>query len=120
MRPTDNLRYFLGKVCTIHTVRINRDYHKENPQNYLTQMHVYYTAIIEDMDEAGILTRQLQTGLKSFFFWERIVDIAEEEVVDSPPGQPLETSATEEIPVPVGQFLNAAAMSELVKKLQKK
>lgn len=78
------LQYFKGKVCTIFTLPINRNYKEENPSTFPSQMYMYFVGLVEDIDEEGILLTQLQTTNKSYWFWDKIIGIAEEEVVDTP------------------------------------
>ena len=76
------LSYFKGKICSIFTQPINRNFYQENPKNFLQQNIMYFVGVVEDVDESGILFQNLQTGLKSFFFKNSLVAICEEEVLD--------------------------------------
>lgn len=77
-----NVEYFIGKVCTIFTTPINRNYKEENPTSYPQQLYTYFTGVVDGIDNNGIFLTQLQTGLKSFFIWNHVIGIAEEEVLD--------------------------------------
>lgn len=77
-----NLKYFVGKVCSIFTNTINRDFHKENPKNFVQQNVNYFVGVVEDINSQGVMMVQLQTGFKSYFFLNNIVAICEEEVLD--------------------------------------
>ena len=77
-----NLNYFIGKVCTIFTVPINREYQKENPGTYPQQLYTYFVGVVESINEYGIMLKQLQSKNKSFYFVSHIIGIAEEEVLD--------------------------------------
>jgi hypothetical protein len=89
-----NLKYFFGKVCTVFTVPINRDYHKENPKTYPQQLHAYFMGVVESIDQHGIMLTQLD-GKKSFFYHGAIVGIAEEEVLN--PEDPANKEIMEEM-----------------------
>ena len=73
---------FLGQICTIFTKPINRDYKSENPTTYPKPLYTYFVGLIKDIDEFGVYTEQVTTGLSSFFPWANIVGIAQEEVLD--------------------------------------
>jgi hypothetical protein len=77
-----NLKYFKGKVCSVFTHPINRNFHQENPKNFIQQNVLYFVGLVEDIEEEGILITQLQTGFKSYFFLANIIAICEEEVLD--------------------------------------
>jgi hypothetical protein len=77
-----NLTHFIGKVCTVFTVPINRDYQKENPKTYPQQLYAYFMGVVESIDQHGVMLTQLLTGKKTFFYHSSIVGIAEEEVID--------------------------------------
>lgn len=77
-----NLKYFVGKVCSVFTNTINRDFHKENPKNFVQQNVNYFVGVVENIDSQGVMITQLQTGFKSYFFLNNIVAICEEEVLD--------------------------------------
>jgi hypothetical protein len=90
-----NLKHFVGKICTIFTVPINRDYQKENPETYPQQLHAYFMGVVESVDQHGIMLTQLLTGKKSFFYHSAIVGIAEEELMD--PNDPANKKVIEEM-----------------------
>lgn len=71
----DLAQHFIGKVCTIFTIPISNT--SLNP----SQMANYFMGLILEIDEHGILTQQISTGFKSYFPWDKIVTIAEEELV---------------------------------------
>jgi hypothetical protein len=77
----NNLQHFIGKVCTVFTLPINRNFKEENPKTFVEQSYFYFLGVIESVDEDGILVTQHETGLKSYFFKPNIVGIAEEEVL---------------------------------------
>lgn len=76
-----NLKYFIGKVCSIFTVPISRNFKEENPATFPQQPYLYFVGLIEAVDEKGMLVTQVMTGLKSYFFLTGLVAIAEEEVL---------------------------------------
>jgi hypothetical protein len=76
-----NLNYFIGRVCTIFTQPINRNFKEENPQTFIEQPFHYFVGVIEEIDNEGILVTQIMSGFKSYFFKAHIISIAEEEVL---------------------------------------
>ena len=80
MKTDHPLQHFVGKVCTIFTTPINRNYKEENPQTFPEPMYHYFTGRIESIDALGILVSQVLTPekCKSYFFWQNLVGIAEE------------------------------------------
>ena len=81
---TKQLEYFLGKVCTIFTIPINRDFKAENPTTYPQPVFHYFVGKVIEIDEKGVFLQQWNNNkkLKSYFFIEHIVGISEEEVLD--------------------------------------
>lgn len=73
---------FIGKPVTILTTPINRDFKAENPKTYPRQLHVYFVGIFQEADHHGVWIRQIISGKMSFFPWNHIVSIAEEEALD--------------------------------------
>lgn len=78
----EQLRYFVGKVCTVFTLPINREFKTENPNTYPQQLYVYFVGFVESVSETGIMLRQALTGMKTFLFLNHVVGISEEEVLD--------------------------------------
>jgi hypothetical protein len=76
------LNYFVGRICTVFTTPINRNFKEENPATYPQQLVVYFTGVVDAVDDTGITLSQLDNGLKSYFFRSHIIGIAEEEVLD--------------------------------------
>jgi hypothetical protein len=76
-----HLERFVGKVCTVFTVGINRDFKQENPKTYPKPLYVYFMGAIEFVNEHGIM-QQVTTGLSTFVFMNNVVSISEEEVLD--------------------------------------
>ena len=126
-----NIKYFIGKVCTVFTIPINRNFKEENPQTYPEQLYFYFTGVVEDVDEKGILITQVMgEGLKSYFFLNSVVGIAEEKVLNPSNEQDAKeinaiTQANEEMQKQLDEFkvnpneyLDAEEMSVLLKKLR--
>lgn len=78
--PNEYKKHFMGKICTIFTTPINRDFQKEGPERYPDQIYKYFVGAIEDISDAGVLLQQATTGLKSWISASYIISIAEEEV----------------------------------------
>jgi hypothetical protein len=76
------LERFNGKVCTVFTVGINRDFKQENPKTYPKPLYVYFMGAVEFVCEEGIMLQQVTTGLSTFVFMNNIVSISEEEILD--------------------------------------
>jgi hypothetical protein len=81
---TKQLEYFLGKVCTIFTIPINRDFKAENPTTYPQPVFHYFVGKVIEIDDKGVFLQQWNNNkkLRSYFFIEHIVGISEEEVLD--------------------------------------
>lgn len=77
-----NLKYFIGKPCSVFTHPTNRNFKEENPQEYNQMPYVYFVGIIDEIDDKGLLMTQITTGLKSYFFFSGIIGIAEEHLLD--------------------------------------
>ena len=101
------LDYFKGKICTIFTNPINRDYQKENPKNFVSVMHVYFMGKVEQIDENGIWLTQISTNLKTFFRMSNVIGIAEEEIVKEEP--------KEEVVEPESPYIDISKISSLLK-----
>lgn len=67
---------FAGKVVTIITLGTNK------PNIPDTQFADFYTGVLEEMDEDGIILTHLLTACKSFFALSGVVAIMEEQVLD--------------------------------------
>lgn len=117
-----HLQYFIGKVCTILTVPINRDYSIENPKTYIQTLIKYFTGIIENIDDYGVLIRQLDGDLKSFFLLENIVGISEEKCLN--PDEPEDKEIIESLKpvianqIKSGPLIDPQGMSELMKQIK--
>ena len=106
-----NLNYFVGKVCTVFTRPINRDFQAENPEYYPQQLINYFVGTVESVDDEGIMLVQSANRLKTFI--ERpIVAIAEEEVVKRPVAPPQPPQPPKQPPSP---FIDLNAVESLTK-----
>ena len=76
----EHQQHFLGKVCTVFTTPINRDFQQENPNRYPDQLYKYFVGVVEDISDYGLLLTQATTGLKTWLFLPHVIAIAEEEV----------------------------------------
>jgi hypothetical protein len=90
-----HLDHFVGKVCTIFTQPISRNFKEESPATFPQQPFMYFVGVIDAVDSQGIMVTQPMTGLKSYFFRNALVAIAEEEVLD--PENASDAAAIEEI-----------------------
>jgi tartrate dehydratase beta subunit/fumarate hydratase class I family protein len=127
-----NLQHFIGKVCTIFTQPINRNFKEENPETYPEQPYIYFVGVVEAIDEYGVLITQPTTGLKSYFFLRNLVGIAEEEVLDPKNEKDAKTidhikNANAEIRQKMDEYKNKNTkpiqideMNELLKKAEEK
>src|SRR5687768_11238527 len=82
MRDFKKLQYFVGKVCTVLTVPINRDFRSENPATYPEPLFLYFLGVVESLDETCVVLRQVQSGRKTCLMMDKVVGVAEEEVLD--------------------------------------
>jgi len=82
-RQKRNLEYFKNKIVTILTDPINRSFSEE-------QNIDYFVGKITQIDDHGIWYEHIKTKCLNFIFYEKIITIAEEKVVqqqtvDEPP-----------------------------------
>ena len=70
----ENLKYFVGKVCTVTTVAVNFRFKEE-------QMMDYFMGQINNIDEQGILMTHPTTHCKNFIMLPHVVSISEEQVL---------------------------------------
>jgi hypothetical protein len=78
----NNLKYFIGKACSIFTTVSQRDLRAEDSKHYPASYLKYFLGVIESLDEDGILLTQASRGLKTFIMKDHIIAIAEEQVLD--------------------------------------
>lgn len=82
MKDTKKLQYFVGKVCTVFTHPINRDFKTESPDTYPRQLLYYFLGLVESVDDDGIMLRQISSNQRTFLYHLGIIGIAEEQVLD--------------------------------------
>lgn len=147
---SEYIEQFVGRVCTILTRSLNRDFKQENPNTYPEQVFHYFMGMVLGVDEHGIMIEQVMTQehLRSYFFFHSIVGIAQEQVLDpnvaehareineiKTVNEEMRKQATEQSkqpkqptkgPVvvgevgPQGQFIDTQAMSSLSKDMKNK
>lgn len=67
---------FLGKVVTLITLGTNK------PNIPDSQFSDFYTGVLEEVDEDGVVLTHLLTGCKSFFTLSSVVAVLQEQVLD--------------------------------------
>lgn len=68
-------KIFSGKICTILTrSSIKQNFTNEDIANF-------FTALIEKITENGIFAKDLKTGCASYFQWQHVIGIFEEQVI---------------------------------------
>ena len=73
----EDLKYFVGKYCTITTVQINYRFKYEEMINY-------FMGRVESVGEVGLMIVHHVTKCKSFIFLNQIVSISEEQYTEDP------------------------------------
>lgn len=91
----ENTKYFLGRICTIITKSINRDFKAENPGTYPQQVFEYFLGLVESIDQQGVMLKQIGSDRRTYFFMHNIIGIAEEEVLD--PEKPVDAKKIDQI-----------------------
>lgn len=74
--PIDALRYFVGRICTIHARPSNW---KLDQQQNLD----YYMGLVETIDPMGVVLKNTINSNKTYVFLESVIAIAEESVHES-------------------------------------
>ena len=105
---------FIGKICSVFTTPLNRDFSKEG-NNYLESMNHYFLGVVESFDEHGLLLTQPK-GLQVYVTLNHLVAIAEEEVLD--PENPddakiIDEYKTPEIKLPESKYVDPDALSKI-------
>jgi hypothetical protein len=75
-----SLEYFIDKVVTVFTSKINKNF--TNDDIGLYQFSQYFVGKVIQVDSTGVWLYHQQTDKRSFFNLNWIVGICEEEVVD--------------------------------------
>lgn len=114
---------FLGKVCTVITVGVNKGAFPDQ------QFAEFFTGIVESIDKDGVFTKHHITGCKNFYAMAYVVGIIEEQVItdDNPKYQEI-IEEVKKIPketkppvVDMGQnsqFIDPAMLAALQKQAQ--
>ena len=76
MKNSDTLQYFVGKICTIFTAPINREFNERQNVDY-------FVGRVDGFDDKGILMSHVVSNCKNFYFFQNVISIAEEQLVDS-------------------------------------
>lgn len=126
MKTNAKLNYFVGKVCTIFTRPINRDFYveaQESGTSALKQVMLYSIGYVESIDEMGVWLKQLHSSRKSFFYHDQIVNIAEEEVLDPKEDAAIiEQFQTAVVPPkkPASPYVDPSMMNDLVRQMKER
>ena len=114
MGMSRNLDHFVGKICTVFTVPLNRDFKAENPTIYPQQIINYFVGTVEFVDEDGLMLVQSSSPrqLRTYIFRNALVAIAEEHVVVERPAAPKTIQQPKQ---PVSPHLNVASLETLTK-----
>jgi hypothetical protein len=131
-----DLKYFVGKVCTILTSPINRDFKQENPSTYPEQLYNYFMGRVLEVDgRGGIWLEQVLTPekLKCYFYGQHIIGVAEERVLDPNVPENAEIiekiksanvaatkqaeAITESLPKSTSPFVDVGSLTEISQKL---
>ena len=80
----NTLDYFKNKICTIFTSPTNRDFKSENPKTFPQPIFHYFVGRLTEVENKGVWIEQWNSKkkLKSFFFFDHIIGICEEEVLN--------------------------------------
>lgn len=99
---------------------MNRDFRTESPHDYPEPIYKYFVGVIESIDNKGILLTQATTGLKTYFFLESVIAIAEEELLD--PDNPEDLKEIEKFkPVKTsGHHVNVDDIQQMNAELKRK
>ena len=143
------LQYFVGKICTVLTGPLNRDFKEENPETYRQQVYQYFLGRVLEVDNNGILMEQILTPerLKSYFNFNNIVGLCEEQSIEANTEEnenilnaiqthhentqkelekDMQASPTQDGPIvlgeftPEGEFINTDAMADVAKQMKEK
>lgn len=74
----ESLNYFLDKVVTFIVPSINRKFDE-------THMIDYFVGKVSAINEFGFWFKHIQTGCKNFIYHDKIISIAEEQVITEAP-----------------------------------
>jgi hypothetical protein len=122
--------YFVGKVCSIFTTPHSRDLHQEDPNGYPGTLYRYFVGEVEKIDASGVIIRNMAKNLRTFVPLDKIVAVAEEEVLD--PNNPEDAKVIEQYHAELkknlpesktvfqNQYVDPDAMSKLADGLSQK
>lgn len=113
----EELKYFVGKACTITTTQINYRFKDEI-------MMDYFSGVIDKITDNGILVTHPQTGSKNFIFLKYVVSISEEQMVfeDDPQYKEIVEEYRQKKPELAektkvnNKFVDLSALTEIAKK----
>lgn len=110
---SSTLKYFVGKVCTVFTSPINRQFTDQ-------QFNDYFVGLIESVNEDGIIAVHSITGCKNFYSLSSLVALCEEQVLD--PSKPEEAKLIQEFKNsgPYAEIDIMADLARQAKELEKK
>ena len=114
----DNLKYFVNKVCTVLTQNATGNLRIEQ-KSFVD----FFTGKVLFLDEQGIWLEHILTKTKSIFFYQSIVGIVEEQVLDeNHPDLPAirEKIQSQKEPVKAQPVMNKAPEYVSMESLQKK
>ena len=125
VNSNQDLQYFVGKLCTVFTAPMNRNFQAESPNTYPEAVYKYFMGVVESVGQTGLLLTQATNGLKTYFFINNIVAIAEEEVLDPDNPEHAEIIRQFDTPkpqpqvsIPSGPYVDPDALAELSKQLR--
>jgi len=123
-----------GKIVTVFTKPINRDFKAEDDAvkakgaagKYPEQLYHYFVGVLEEVDDWGFILRQATTGLESFFFKDQVVAVCQEAILD--PDDPIDRKTIEKMNAAASQpakpkgepsktTVNATAIQDMLKNL---
>ena len=62
MKNSDTIQYFVGKICTIFTVPINREFNERQNVDY-------FVGRVDGFDDKGILMSHVISNCKNYYFF---------------------------------------------------
>ena len=97
-RTIENLKYFIGKVCSIVTTSMNRSFDEKVSREH-------FVVIVKEIDIDGIWgIHPYNSELISFFNLEHVISIHQEEVID--PSNPEHIQMIKEFEQKTGKKIN--------------
>lgn len=103
---------FVGRICTILT-------HSTNKSNYNDQQFAdFFTGTVDSIDEDGIFVTHIITKCKSYFSFQNVIGILEEQTINDtdPQYQEVEPLIKNESPLKnESPFIDPDMLSSLIK-----